>query len=337
MDNQNMVTTQQSYSPLALPDETQFKKDIQAINQFQIIVRQNMIEGQDFGVIPGTGNKPTLLKPGAEKIAKLLGLSDQYIIIDRQENWDKPFFRYLVKCQLISVRSQQIISEGLGECNSMESKYRYRDAKRKCPDCGVEAIIKGKEEYGGGWLCYKAKGGCGNKFTINDPEIIDQEIGKVENEDIFSLVNTLLKMAKKRALVDASLSAGRLSNVFTQDIEDLAHLNNANGQTSVKQESSKPIEVKSEKTKPKNGAGQNAPPLTDADFDKKSTSQIFPRDPESVKSKGDLFADCIKDWPEKFAVKEDVIRAIGKPETDIVDPATEYTVIATKMLDKKRP
>ena len=42
-----------------------------------------------------------------------------------------------------------------------------------CPNCGKDAIIKGKEEYGGGWLCYKAKGGCGAKFTV-DPTTIDQ-------------------------------------------------------------------------------------------------------------------------------------------------------------------
>lgn len=38
--------------------------------------------------------------------------------------------------------------------------------------------------------------------------------------DTFSLQNTLLKMAKKRALVDAVLSATRSSGIFTQDIED---------------------------------------------------------------------------------------------------------------------
>ena len=43
---------------------------------------------------------------------------------------------------------------------------------------------------------------------------------RIENDDVFSQVNTILKMAKKRALVDAALSAGRLSEVFTQDIED---------------------------------------------------------------------------------------------------------------------
>lgn len=33
-----------------------------------------------------------------------------------------------------------------------------------CPVCGVAAIIKGREEYGGGWLCFKKKGGCGAKW-----------------------------------------------------------------------------------------------------------------------------------------------------------------------------
>ena len=47
-----------------------------------------------------------------------------------------------------------------------------------CPLCGKDAIIKGKEEYGGGWLCYKAKGVCGAKFT-SDPasEISHQTAG----------------------------------------------------------------------------------------------------------------------------------------------------------------
>lgn len=37
----------------------------------------------------------------------------------------------------------------------------------------------------------------------------------------FSIVNTITKMAKKRALVDAVLMIGNLSEVFTQDIEDM--------------------------------------------------------------------------------------------------------------------
>jgi hypothetical protein len=191
---------------LALPDEQKFSRDIEAINRFQRIVHAQMVEGQDYGVIPGT-SKPTLLKPGAEKITKLLGLSDRYEIIDRQEDWQRPFFRYLVKCQLVHVSSGVVISEGLGECNSMESKYRWRWVFYN----DLPEHLKGdnaKEERHR--LAMKSVTTKRGKTTMY----------RIENEDVYSQVNTMLKMAKKRALVDAALSAGRLSNVFTQDVED---------------------------------------------------------------------------------------------------------------------
>ncbi len=53
---------------------------------------------------------------------------------------------------------------------------------RKCPQCGKEAIIKGKEEYGGGWLCFKKKGGCGAKFDDADTKITSQSVGRVAND-----------------------------------------------------------------------------------------------------------------------------------------------------------
>ena len=44
----------------------------------------------------------------------------------------------------------------------------------------------------------------------------------MHNDDPADQVNTVLKMAKKRALVDAALSVGSLSDLFTQDIETVA-------------------------------------------------------------------------------------------------------------------
>lgn len=42
----------------------------------------------------------------------------------------------------------------------------------KCPKCGkTGSIIKGKQEYGGGWLCFKKKEGCGAKFNDGDERI----------------------------------------------------------------------------------------------------------------------------------------------------------------------
>ena len=44
---------------------------------------------------------------------------------------------------------------------------------------------------------------------------------RVPNEDVASLVNTILKMAVKRAFIDGCLRAVNASEYFTQDIEDL--------------------------------------------------------------------------------------------------------------------
>jgi hypothetical protein len=104
----------------------------------------------------------------------------------------------------------------------MESKYRWRKGERKCPQCGAEAIIKGKAEYGGGWLCFDKKGGCKAKFTDNDAEITGQQVGRVANPDISDSYNTVLKIATKRALVAAVLITTGASCLFTQDVEDMA-------------------------------------------------------------------------------------------------------------------
>jgi hypothetical protein len=54
-------------------------------------------------------------------------------------------------------------------------------------------IIKGKEEYGGGWICYNKKGGCGQKFADDDDAIIGQIVGRIENDDPADQYNTVLK------------------------------------------------------------------------------------------------------------------------------------------------
>ena len=65
-----------------------------------------------------------------------------------------------------------------------EQKYRWRDAQRVCPQCGKNAIIKGKAEFGGGWLCFVKKGGCGAKFADGDQTIETQPVGRVPNPDV---------------------------------------------------------------------------------------------------------------------------------------------------------
>lgn len=134
------------------------------VQMLQEFVRDIMIPGQDYGYIPGCP-KPSLLKPGAEKLCDIFGFSKQLKVTNRIEDWQNGVFAYEVIVTLISKLTGLIEAEGVGSCNSKEKKYRTQDS--------------------------------------------------------YSVANTVLKMAKKRALVDAVLSATRSSGLFTQDIEEI--------------------------------------------------------------------------------------------------------------------
>lgn len=177
-----------------------------------------MVAGTDYGVIPGTNSKPSLLKPGAEKLAVLFQLDVQYPKVEKE--WAADHLTVSVDAvvyhQLTGIR----MGAGEGLCSTREKKYAKRKAQRACPECGVPAIIKGKAEYGGGWVCFKKRDGCGAKFPDDDERIVGQEVGEIENPDLADTWNTVVKIAKKRAYVDAILAATAASAVFTQDAED---------------------------------------------------------------------------------------------------------------------
>jgi hypothetical protein len=194
------------------------------------IIQSILREGVDFGIVPGS-EKPALLKAGAEKMSNFYALSPDFVDIKTVEDWTgqdhngEPFFYYRQKCNLYKNQSDGtriFIASADGSCSSWEKKYRYRQAERVCPNCGKPAIIKGKQEYGGGWLCFIRKGGCNAKFLDDAPEIVNQDVGQVKNPDVAEQVNTMLKMAQKRALVAATLIATNTSDYFTQDIEDMS-------------------------------------------------------------------------------------------------------------------
>lgn len=194
---------------------------MERLRTFQKLVKKYFIKDVDFGVIPGTGGKPTLYKSGADKFCDVYGLTDTYEVISAERNWEKGLFAYEIRCLLTYRGTSVLVSTGLGACSTWEGKFRWRNATRQCPECGAEAIIKGKAEYGGGWVCFKKKDGCGAKFTANDGRITKQEVGRIENPDIHDQINNVLKSAKKRAKVDAVLAATRSSGLFTQDLEEM--------------------------------------------------------------------------------------------------------------------
>lgn len=183
------------------------------------VMRTVMKEGVDYGKVPGCGDKPGLFQPGAQKLCMTFQLTDS---VKKEVMREMPNFHreYEITISLTSQTGRTW--EGVGTCSTMESKYRYRKAERKCPKCGRNTIIKGKAEYGGGYICFAKKGGCGAKFNDNDSEITGQPGGQVENENPADHWNTVRKMAFKRALVHASINATNTSELWSQDLEDLA-------------------------------------------------------------------------------------------------------------------
>lgn len=89
-------------------------------------------------------------------------------------------------------------------------------------------IVNRVEDYNTGFFSYECK-----VFLIDYNGVVRGEgigitntrEGKYAKSSGYAVQNTVLKMAKKRALVDAALNVGNLSARFTQDMEDLKELN----------------------------------------------------------------------------------------------------------------
>lgn len=211
---------------LASMSDEAFEHNLQAlakgVQRAAQVKRAIMVADEDFGLIPGT-NKPTLLKPGAEKLALAYGLVGRFTHHIRYGDGeiDPPINVVVDSFIHLGDTSGPVVAQGMGMASSWEKRYRYRGAAgRHCPKCGKDNVIRSRNDRGG-WWCGTRDGGCGQSFLDGDATIEGQEDpGKAEIEDPYELGNTLLKMAEKRAYVDGVLRATASSGLFTQDMED---------------------------------------------------------------------------------------------------------------------
>ena len=170
------------------------------VQELQAFVDQVMVEGVDYGKIPGV-KKPSLWQPGAQKLAELYGLVHKFVDTKTVEDWDKPFFFYRRKCELVYKVDGSPMGDGIGSCNSKEDRYAWRWV-------WPNEIPKGTSLDGAKQKQLPKKGG--GQWTLY----------RFPNDDLFSLVNTIEKMACKRAYVHAVSAVTRSSGIFTQDVED---------------------------------------------------------------------------------------------------------------------
>lgn len=168
------------------------------VNTIQEIMKAVMKPGTHYGTVPGCGDKPTLLKPGAEKLLATFRIAVDPSVEDMSTH---DCFRYRVICRGV-LPSGEIVGAGVGECSTDEEKYKWRSAV-----CDEEFNATQEDRRRNQWK----KGGYGKPAY---------QVKQVRTNPA-DLANTVLKMAKKRAQVDLTLTATGASDIFTQDIEEL--------------------------------------------------------------------------------------------------------------------
>uniref|UniRef100_A0A6M3IT48 Uncharacterized protein n=1 Tax=viral metagenome TaxID=1070528 RepID=A0A6M3IT48_9ZZZZ len=190
-------------------------KQVQII---QSIMHGVMKQDEHYGTIPGT-KKPSLYKAGAEKLSLTFRLRPEYEI--RRSDLPNGHREYEVVCTLYHIPTGQSVGQGVGSATTMEGKYRYR---------GGEKVGTGQPVPKTFWNLKKTDGKAAQAL-IGGPGFSAGKIDgnweicstgeKMEHDNPADYWNTILKMAKKRAHVDAILTATAASDIFTQDIEDM--------------------------------------------------------------------------------------------------------------------
>ena len=250
------------------------------VTQVQTLMKELMDENVHYGKSFPGDTKKNLLKPGADKLMFMFRLRPDF----EQEIKELPnnHKEVITHCKVYHIESGNKIAEGVGLASTMESKFRYRNTGRKCPECGKETIKENKFDNGG-FYCFAKIGGCGAKFGKDEPLIINQQVGKMENPDIADCYNTVLKISKKRAYVDATITATAASDIFTQDLEELTgeqengygnNENHINGNNN-------------ENKQPKNKIAQNASEIETSQDNKQKTQQDYINEMKAILSKTD--------------------------------------------------
>lgn len=227
------VPQKQTADPLTTISVDQLTSRVKKIRRARAEV---MEEDVHFGTIPGTGDKPTLLKPGAETLCNLFQLAPDpdVEIVDMEGDHRE----YIVRGGLRHIPTGNQVGSGVGSCSTKESKYRYRYIE-DATDVEVPnefwrsademkdrdfSLLRDELQKEGVPISADAEAGV----TKEQGQWLITIEGKGENPDLADVYNTCLKMAKKRWLVDVTLTATGASEAFTQDLDDMADLRGTN-------------------------------------------------------------------------------------------------------------
>ena len=174
-DNGTQETALAVYEWMELKPEAvdRLKESLKKVEAFA----ESLEEGIDYGTLPGT-REPCLWDPGASKIINLFQCYPEPEILRAVET--EELVSFTIRVKLINRFTKEVVGEGVGACSTWETKYKYRWVTDPT-EYGYEDTsgLKVKEEHG-------------------------KVLYRIPNPEYGELVNTILKMATKRAEVDAA-------------------------------------------------------------------------------------------------------------------------------------
>lgn len=210
-EQENNGATLALLRPVASPEQL-----LQAHKEAVQLIEKVLEQDKDYGVIPGTGDKPTLLKPGAERLLTAFGCYADSLVLESESLHNHENTFQLKKWTTRTPKPPQaeadrLKSEGVGRWKKdAKGNWEFQDAE---------------VEEGHSLGLYRFVVKC-NIVHRESGRIIASGVGSCSSMESKYIraprdyENTVLKMAKKRAMVDAVLNAFGLSDRFTQDVEE---------------------------------------------------------------------------------------------------------------------
>lgn len=196
MTGQVVTLEQRETTPVSVNDTLQTMRVVQQV--MQSVMKKDV----HYGVIPGC-KQPSLYKAGSEALLSTFHIAVEPIVeefISRDHRGRVCEIRYRVKCVGRHIGTGREVGFGVGECSTGEDKYAWRRAV-----CLEEFDAADEADRRIKWGKWQGK--------VQKTEQI-----RVAPADV---ANTVLKMAKKRAQIDLTLTALGCSDIFAQDLEDL--------------------------------------------------------------------------------------------------------------------
>lgn len=168
--------------------------------QLRQCMRAVLVENVDYGKIPGMGDKPSLFKPGAEKLIQWFGFGFENVRDETERDADGKRVGVTYRCTV----HKQLADGRKVTVATCEGYAGYDEDKFYTPLEAARAKAEANER----------------KWAAKDNRA--PRPAKWENVSEYRAPwNSVLKMAQKRALVGAAIDATGAAGLFTQDLEDM--------------------------------------------------------------------------------------------------------------------